>query len=148
MRSGDDSKLEDIESDQLVPGDIIKIPEGIAMPCDLVLLSGTCIVNESMLTGESIPVIKNQLPKTQDIYNSDQGSKYTLFGGTNVIQTRKFGRSEVLGLVIRTAFVTTKGNLVRDILYPKPSKFRFYEDSLKFVFGMGVIAIIGFAVTF
>jgi P-type E1-E2 ATPase len=118
------------------------------MPCDLVLLSGTCIVNESMLTGESIPVIKNQLPKTQDIYNSDNGAKYTLFGGTNVIQTRKFGKSEVLGLVIRTAFVTTKGNLVRDILYPKPSKFKFYEDSLKFVFGMGVIALIGFGATF
>jgi cation-transporting P-type ATPase 13A2 len=50
--------------------------------------------------------------------------------------------------VIRTAFVTTKGNLVRDILYPKPSKFKFYEDSLKFVFGMGIIALIGFAATF
>jgi cation-transporting ATPase 13A2 len=53
-----------------------------------------------------------------------------------------------LGLVIRTAFVTTKGNLVRDILYPKQSKFKFYEDSLKFVFGMGIIALIGFAATF
>ena len=149
MRTGDETKLEEIDSDQLVPGDIIKIPESIAMPCDLVLLTGTCIVNESMLTGESIPVIKNQLPKTQDIYNSDSGSKYTLFGGTNVIQTRKFGKSQaVLGLVIRTAFVTTKGNLVRDILYPKPSKFRFYEDSLKFVFGMGIIALIGFAANF
>jgi cation-transporting P-type ATPase 13A2 len=51
-------------------------------------------------------------------------------------------------LVIRTAFVTTKGNLVRDILYPKPSKFKFYEDSLKFVFGMGMIALVGFAATF
>ena len=51
-------------------------------------------------------------------------------------------------MVIRTAFVTTKGNLVRDILYPKPSKFKFYEDSLKFVFGMGMIALVGFGATF
>jgi len=72
-----------------------------------------------------------------------------LYGGTNVIQTRKFGNTQaVLGLVIRTAFVTTKGNLVRDILYPKPSKFKFYQDSLKFVFGMGLIALAGFGATF
>ena len=44
--------------------------------------------------------------------------------------------------------MTTKGNLVRDILYPKASKFKFYEDSLKFVFGMGIIALVGFAATF
>jgi cation-transporting ATPase 13A3/4/5 len=72
MRTGDETKLEEIDSDQLVPGDIIKIPENRAMPCDLALLSGTCIVNESMLTGESIPVIKNPLPRTKDIYNAEQ----------------------------------------------------------------------------
>jgi cation-transporting ATPase 13A3/4/5 len=52
-----------------------------------------------------------------------------------------------LGLVIRTAFVTTKGSLVRDILYPKPTKFKFYRDSLIFVAGMAVLAIIGFFIT-
>jgi cation-transporting ATPase 13A2 len=41
-----------------------------------------------------------------------------------------------------------KGNLVRDILYPKPSKFKFYRDSLRFVFGMGLISIAGFFGTF
>lgn len=32
---------------------------------------------------------------------------------------------EVQALVIRTGFVTMKGALVRDILYPKPTKFTF-----------------------
>ena len=49
-------------SDQLVPGDVIKVPEGIVLPCDLVLLTGSAIVNESILTGESIPVMKQSLP--------------------------------------------------------------------------------------
>ena len=73
--------------------------------------------------------------------------KYTIYGGTKVIQARKIGQTKVFGLVIRTAYVTTKGNLIRDILYPKPNKFKFYEDSLKFIFMMSVIAILGFLST-
>ena len=37
-------------------------PDGYIMPCDTVLVAGTCIVNESMLTGESVPVTKSSLP--------------------------------------------------------------------------------------
>ena len=56
--------LGEMGSEGLVPGDIIEIPTAKAMPCDLILLTGGCIVNESMLTGESIPVIKTALPFT------------------------------------------------------------------------------------
>lgn len=62
MRSGDEDSLINIESTELVPGDIIEIPENCILPCDITLFTGSCIVNESMLTGESIPVIKNALP--------------------------------------------------------------------------------------
>ena len=85
MRSGDENKLQEIDSINLVPGDVIEIPELTSLPCDLVLLTGTCIVNESMLTGESIPVIKNALPLTNDIYDPEGDSKYTLYGGTKTI---------------------------------------------------------------
>jgi cation-transporting ATPase 13A3/4/5 len=145
MRSGEENALTSVKSSELVPGDVIEIPQSATMPCDLVLLTGSCIVNESMLTGESIPVIKNSLPYTSnDIYDPESDQKYTLYGGTEVIQTRRFGSSKVLGLVIRTAFVTTKGSLVRDILYPRPNKFKFYQDSLKFIFSMGIVALLGF----
>lgn len=47
------SDIEEILSTDLVPGDVMVIPSnGTIMPCDAVLVSGTCIVNESMLTGE------------------------------------------------------------------------------------------------
>ena len=50
-----------VSSDDLVPGDVIRVPENTLMPCDMILMTGTCIVNESMLTGESIPVIKQPI---------------------------------------------------------------------------------------
>lgn len=43
---------EDVPVSHLVPGDLISIPHnGCTMTCDAVLTAGTCIVNESMLTG-------------------------------------------------------------------------------------------------
>ena len=47
------AEIEEILSTDLVPGDVMVIPSnGTIMPCDAVLVSGTCIVNESMLTGK------------------------------------------------------------------------------------------------
>jgi len=54
----------------------------------------------------------------------------------------------VYGLVTNTGFLTTKGSLVRDILYPKQFKFKFYEDGMKFVAIMALIAVIGFVAIF
>lgn len=42
----------DVTSEELVPGDVLVIPpKGSLVHCDAVLISGNCIVNESMLTG-------------------------------------------------------------------------------------------------
>jgi magnesium-transporting ATPase (P-type) len=82
-----------------------------------------------------------------DFYNADTDLKHTLYNGTTIIQTRRFGSSKVLALVIRTGYVTTKGNLVRDILYPRPNTFRFYRDSMRFIALMACLAIVGFLCT-
>lgn len=53
---------EDVPTGKLVPGDVIAIPQhGCVMTCDAVLITGTCIVNESMLTGkgEELEVFQN-----------------------------------------------------------------------------------------
>lgn len=39
-----------------------------------------------------------------------------------------------------TGFSTSKGGMVRSILFPRPLNFRFYMDSIKFVL---VLAVIG-----
>lgn len=41
-----------VNATRLVPGDVLVLPpDGLVMPCDALLLTGSCIVNESMLTG-------------------------------------------------------------------------------------------------
>ena len=124
------------------------MPEDRNLPCDLILLTGSAIVNEAMLTGESIPVMKNSIPiVSNDVYGESGSQKHTLFGGTKVIQTRSTGNQPVLGLVKNTGFLTTKGSLIRDILYPKEIKFKFYTDGLKFVAIMAAVALVGIICT-
>ena len=66
LRPGD--QVDTIPSDHLVPGDVIVIPpQGCMMQCDAVLLQGNCIVNESMLTGESVPVTKTSIVDRPDV---------------------------------------------------------------------------------
>lgn len=63
------AEKKEISSIDLVPGDIIEVPENDIMPCDLILLNGQAVMNESMLTGESIPILKNALPYNDQVYD-------------------------------------------------------------------------------
>ncbi|XP_003695012.1 probable cation-transporting ATPase 13A3 isoform X1 [Apis florea] len=134
-----------VPAEKLVPGDILVIPShGCLMPCDAVLLTGNCILNESMLTGESVPVTKTPIPSSNEvIYDTKEHARHTLFCGTKVIQTRYYGSEKVLAVVVRTGFNTSKGGLVRSIMYPPPVDFKFEQDSYKFVILLAGIASIG-----
>ncbi|XP_030608317.1 probable cation-transporting ATPase 13A3 isoform X2 [Archocentrus centrarchus] len=144
--------IEQAMSTELVPGDVIVIPvNGMIMPCDAVLFHGTCIVNESMLTGESVPVTKTSLPSAGKdgvrIYNMEEHKKHTLYCGTHVIQTRFYTGELVKAVVVRTGFSTEKGQLVRSILYPKPTDFKLYHDAYLFLLCLVGVAGIGFIYT-
>ena len=47
-------------SREVVPGDIVFFKSPMKIPFDCILLEGSCLVNESSLTGELIPVPKKQ----------------------------------------------------------------------------------------
>ncbi|ROW15439.1 hypothetical protein VPNG_02325 [Cytospora leucostoma] len=151
-----------VPSGDLVPGDIYEVtdPSLGQFPSDSLLLSGDCIVNESMLTGESVPVSK--VPATDEtlrelVLNAStmtpEVARHFLFCGTKIIRARRpqDDRDEeavALAMVVRTGFDTTKGALIRSMLFPKPSGFKFYRDSFRYISVMGGVALVGFAATF
>lgn len=154
-----DGKWQDSDSPTLVPGDVIRISDCqlSVVPADMYLLSGDAIVNESMLTGESIPVTKTPVrddllarwKDSKEIVSSEAGKSF-LYAGTKIVRIRaalaadgRPGRP-ALALVTRTGFNTTKGALVRSMLFPKPMGFKFYRDSMRFIAFLAGIAGLGF----
>ncbi|KAA6370069.1 MAG: putative Manganese-transporting ATPase 13A1, partial [Streblomastix strix] len=64
------------------------------LPCDVTLLAGRIVVNEALLTGESMPVVKEGLltiPKDEWNKNfdpkSNTGKQHMLLAGTSLLQT-------------------------------------------------------------
>ncbi|KAG0374958.1 hypothetical protein BGX24_009717 [Mortierella sp. AD032] len=163
-----------IGSEELVPGDVFEVTDSdlTVFPCDAVLLTGDCIVNESMLTGESVPVSK--IPVTDAaLQHMDLSlanipteiASHFLFSGTKIVRARpgvskqpgaidaadeEFGTSPPmrgLAMVVRVGFNTTKGTLIRSMLFPKPNDFQFYRDSFRFIGILAMIACVGFLIS-
>ena len=53
-----DGKEYEVDSSSLIVGDVVLIRPGESIPADGIVIEGSSAVNESMLTGESIPVSK------------------------------------------------------------------------------------------
>lgn len=121
------------------------------MQCDALLINGNVIVNESMLTGESIPITKTGIGLSsesgEEILCMKKQKKNILFAGTNIIQTRYYANEPVKAVVLRTGFRTSKGELIRAILYPKPIEFRFNTDLYKYIMALVIIALAGMIFT-
>ncbi|KAM9109383.1 polyamine-transporting ATPase 13A2 isoform 1-T1 [Megaptera novaeangliae] len=133
-----------VDSSELVPGDCLVLPqEGGLMPCDAALVAGECMVNESSLTGESVPVLKTVLPEGPVPYFPETHQRHTLFCGTLILQARASVGPHVLAVVTQTGFCTAKGALVSSILHPRPISFKFYKHSVKFVAALSVLALLG-----
>ena len=66
------NKWTQIMSDELYPTDVImlsrdKSKKKQSVPCDLLILSGSVVVNEAILTGESQPLVKEGISNLDQI---------------------------------------------------------------------------------
>jgi len=140
--------------EELLPGDIVSLvtkkPEAkedneeakaekthLTVPCDCLLLSGSAIVNEATLTGESVPQMKDALSTASDgsmpVDAFGKHKIHALFSGTSLIQVTpgqkaigeqaSKGEDDVLSppdngivcYVLRTGFNSSQGELMRMI---------------------------------
>ena len=112
------------------------------------------------IIGESVPVSKvpatdeslRQLSMSSSTMNSEV-AKHFLFCGTKIIRARRPQEGQddeavALAIAVRTGFNTTKGSLVRSMLFPKPSGFKFYKDAFRYILVMAGVAAIGFIASF
>ena len=152
-----------IDSRTLVPGDIVSLTvssstnspneengnggsmSGKTIPCDALLLSGSAVVNEAMLTGESVPLLKEAMvsgSKMEQLRFTDgtdkQHQKHVVYCGTQILKLEETivppntgqsgeggGKSRIpsppdhgaVAYVLRTGFGTTQGELMRTILF-------------------------------
>ena len=101
----------------------------MTVPCDMIMLSGNAIVDESALTGESCPILKYALPKnSNEVFDPPKHQKYTLFAGTQLICVKN-SDEPAIALAVHTGFNTTKGHIVRSILHPPESTITLHRDT-------------------
>eukprot|EP00913_Durusdinium_trenchii_P019449 g18285.t1 len=145
----------EVPATELVLGDVLQVADGVAS-ADLVLVSGCAVVNESMLTGEPMPLQKvavepmNPLPFDYQAH----GKKHGIFAGTEVLQSvadegsnSNRGSTVAVGVVMAIGGRTTKGKLIRMVLYPAAVKFK-YTEQLPIVYSfMTIWAVICLAAT-
>ena len=139
----------EINSTELVPGDLYEIPEdGKSLPCDTILINGSVIVNESLITGDTSPVVKNGMNGSNNIFDTTNNSceKYLLFAGTKIIEKRSLKNQKILGVVYETGFKTLKGKLIGGVLNPKYELSKFEKDSMKYIIIMLILTIISYCI--
>jgi cation-transporting ATPase 13A1 len=155
------NRWEKVYSQELVPGDICCVTRGtMPLSCDMLLLTGSCIVNEAMLTGESTPLIKESIVHVENInenLNVKKHALHILFGGTTIIQnsyepTDKYFKNiptnqvrGCLAYVIRTGFNTSQGKLMRTILFSTQRVTANTRETMWFIMVLIFFAIVASA---
>ena len=106
------------------------------VPCDAVLLNGSCVVNEAVLTGESVPKSKTGLLSivTEETKHNhlciNEGNnihkRHMVYGGTRILihkvdcplaTVSPPPDRGCIAYVIRTSYYTSQGDMLRNMLY-------------------------------
>jgi len=132
LRNG---KIEKIISEQLVPGDIIILETGDNVPADVRILDQkNLIIDETVLTGESVPVYKKE-EELKDCPTAYHQALNIAFSGTSVI------KGWAKGLVLATGSNTVFGQLAT--LTTETRKASDFEKGIS-RFSKFIIKLVGF----
>ena len=111
-----DGATREINAEEVVPGDVVLLESGAKVPADLRLLSEHSLaIDESLLTGESLPVGKRAAVRLAP--DAAMGDRVNMaFAGAMVTAGR--GR----GVVVATGLDTVLGRIAESVLGKRPPK--------------------------
>jgi P-type Cu+ transporter len=92
-RIRDDGKEEEVQLEQVLVGDRLRVRPGEKVPVDGVVLEGRSAIDESMVTGESMPV-------TKEVAANVIGGTMNQSGAL-VIEAKKVGRDTMLSQIVQ-----------------------------------------------
>merc|ERR1711881_586476 len=139
----DKDGVQKIRAKDIVPGDICEISVGDKIPADVRLieiLSTTLRIDQSILTGESVSVIKHNEP-VPDPRAVNQDKKNLIFSGTNVAAGK--ARGVVVGTGLETAIgrIRTEMAETEEIKPPLQQKLDEFGEQLSKVITLICIAV-------
>lgn len=136
---------EAISDSNLIPGDCFVVVAGMEIPCDAILIRGRVVVDESMLTGESVPVTKTEYQYSSNESDATKRTANILYSGTKIKVVNQ--GSEAIAMVYRTGFRSARGELIAALISPKPEIVQFLPDALLAIGFMVIIttAIFGWS---
>jgi magnesium-transporting ATPase (P-type) len=137
VRAGRDLE---VEAETLVPGDLVLVEAGLRIPADLRILSAAGLeADESLLTGESLPVAKRaEPPVPEDTPVAERTD--VLFAGTIV------PRGRASGVVVGTGPRTQLGAIASAVAASRPAKppllLRMERFARRVAAAVGVVALL------
>ncbi|XP_036333353.1 calcium-transporting ATPase sarcoplasmic/endoplasmic reticulum type isoform X2 [Rhagoletis pomonella] len=139
----DKSGIQKIRAKEIVPGDIVEVSVGDKIPADIRLThiySTTLRIDQSILTGESVSVIKHTDP-IPDPRAVNQDKKNILFSGTNVAAGK--ARGVVIGTGLNTAIgkIRTEMSETEEIKTPLQQKLDEFGEQLSKVISIICVAV-------
>uniref|UniRef100_A0AAR2LKQ0 Calcium-transporting ATPase n=1 Tax=Pygocentrus nattereri TaxID=42514 RepID=A0AAR2LKQ0_PYGNA len=114
----DRKSVQRVRARDIVPGDIVEVAVGDKVPADIRLTSirsTTLRVDQSILTGESVSVLKHTDP-VPDPRAVNQDKKNMLFSGTNIAAGR------AIGVVVATGVQTEIGKIRDEMAATDPER--------------------------
>lgn len=113
----------EITSEQIVLDDVISLSIGNQIPTDSIVLSGTIEVNESLLTGESRPIKKQE------------GDK--LFAGSFITSGKCYAKAEKIG---KDSYIQNIASAAKKFKQPNSNLFKDLNKIIKYI-GIFIIPI-------
>jgi Ca2+-transporting ATPase len=142
-----DGERDEINSENLVEGDIVIVSEGDRVPADLMILEeSNLLINEAILTGESIPTTKKIIHQGYEKEISDTSLAFTgtlVVGGWMIGKVYKTGARTKIGQIgLGLQKITNEEPLVR-----KEINSIVYKLAVVCFLTVGFVFIYGYSTT-